>query len=227
MEPLLSIVIPTLNAAAGLPETLAALDEAAGWPCEAVVADGGSADGTADIALAAGARVIDSPRGRGPQMIAGAAAARGAWLLFLHADSVPAPGWARAAAGFINGPDSSARAAYFRFRLDDDTAPARRVVRLTEWRCRRLGLPYGDQGLLIGQNFYGQLGGYRPLVLMEDVDLVRRIGRQRLVALDHDTVTSAARYRRDGYWKRPLRNLFCLTLFTLGVPAGRVARLYE
>ncbi len=226
MEPRLSIVIPTLNAAAGLPATLSALGEAADWPCEVVVADGGSTDATAKIARTGGARVIDAPRGRGPQLIAGATAAKGRWLLFLHADTVLAPGWSRSAAAFLDDPDSGVRAAYFRFLLDDDSAPARRVARLTDWRCRRLGLPYGDQGLLISRDFYDRLGGYQPLVLMEDVDLVRRIGRSQLFALHHDAVTSAARYRRDGYWARPMRNLLCLTLFMLGVPAGRIARLY-
>ena len=82
------------------------------------------------------------------------------------------------------------------------------------------------RGCCIAAPLYRALGGFRPLPLMEDVDLVRRIGRRRLVALDADAVTSAARYRSDGYLRRPLRNLACLTLYFLGVPPRIIARLY-
>jgi hypothetical protein len=97
---------------------------------------------------------------------------------------------------------------------------------MAAWRARRLGLPYGDQGLLIGRAFLESLGGYPPLPLMEDVALVRRIGRRRLDALAADAVTSAARYRREGYVARPLRNLFCLGLYFAGVPPAAIRRLY-
>src|SRR4051794_22946840 len=106
----LSVVIPTLEAAAALPPTLAALDEGrrSGLVAEMIVADGGSADGTRALARAAGARVIEAPGGRGAQLAAGAAAAAGGWLLFLHADTVPEPGWADACARFIEQPSSPA-----------------------------------------------------------------------------------------------------------------------
>ncbi|HEY0524800.1 MAG TPA: TIGR04283 family arsenosugar biosynthesis glycosyltransferase [Stellaceae bacterium] len=220
----LSIVIPTLNAAAGLGATLAALAEAR--DAEIVVADGGSRDGTSALAEAAGARVVAASRGRGLQLAAGAAAARGDWLLFLHADTVLPPGWADAVATFVNDPANARRAGYFAFRLDDDDPRARRLERAVAWRCRRLALPYGDQGLLIGRTLYDAVGGFRPLPLMEDVDLVRRLGPERLAALPVAAVTSAARYRRDGYWRRPLRNLTCLSLYFLGLSPERIARLY-
>ena len=87
-------------------------------------------------------------------------------------------------------------------------------------------LPYGDQGLLIHRDLYRAVGGYRRLPLMEDVDLVRRIGRDNLVPLAADALTSAARYRRDGWLLRPLRNLTCLTLYFAGVPPQTLQRLY-
>jgi hypothetical protein len=89
-----------------------------------------------------------------------------------------------------------------------------------------LALPYGDQGLLIHRDLYDQLGGYRPLPLMEDVDLVRRIGRRRLTVLPVRAETSARRWRQDGWLARSARNLVCLALFFVGVPAARIARLY-
>jgi rSAM/selenodomain-associated transferase 2 len=221
----LSVIIPTLNAAEDLPATLAAL---AGSTLvgEMVVADGGSSDATVVIAGATGARVVHGERGRGPQLAAGAAAASGDWLLFLHADCRLAPGWEEAVAAFLAAPDPGSRAGYFGFALDDPSPPARRLERIVAWRCRALGLPFGDQGLLIARSLYRAVGGFAPVPLMEDVDLARRIGRHRLALLDARAVSSARRYRSGGYLRRPLRNLFCLSLYFAGVPPSRIARLY-
>ena len=119
------------------------------------------------------------------------------WLLLLHADTRLAPGWRQVRID----PGS---AAYFRFALDSDDSRARRLERLVAWRCRVLALPYGDQGLLIHRNLLAEVGGIRALPLMEDVDLVRRLGRRRLVALDVAAITSAEKW--EGRWlPAPLR----------------------
>jgi len=226
--PPLSIVMPTLNAAAALGATLDALDEAREELLrEIVVVDGGSGDETPSLARARGARVIAGPRGRGIQLAAGGAAASGEWLLFLHADTRLGRGWSRPIAAFIADPANRARAGYPRFCLDDPSPAARWIEAGVRWRCRRLALPFGDQGLLIGAALYRELGGFRPLPLMEDVDIVRRLGRRRLAALDADAVTSAARYHRDGFVLRPLRNLTCLTLYFLGMPPSALLRIYD
>ena len=224
----LSVIIPTLDAAAGLPAMLDALDEGrqAGLVGEILVVDGGSRDATTRLAEAVGARVIAAPRGRGAQLTAGGATARGDWLLFLHADTRLAPGWSAAVADFIADDGNANRAGYLRFRLDDASPAARRVEAMVAWRCRVLALPYGDQGLLISAALYRAIGGFRPLPLMEDVDMSRRLGRRRLVPLSADALTSAARYRRDGYVARPLRNLGCLALYFLGLPPRVILRLY-
>lgn len=232
---LLSVVIPTLDAVDQLGPTLRALTAVGGGgepeseipEIEIIVTDGGSQDATRDVAAAAGARVITAPPGRGSQFAAGAAVAKGTWLLFLHADTRPAPGWRAHVAAFIKDPANRERAATFRFALDDDGAQARLLVLLVAWRCRALGLAYGDQGLVIGREFYMSLGGFAPMVLMEDVEMVRRIGRRRMVMLDCPAITSAARYREGGYIRRSARNLFCLTLYFLGVPVGIIARIYR
>jgi rSAM/selenodomain-associated transferase 2 len=221
----LSVVIPTLDAATELRKTLASL--ASPVVREIIVADGGSVDGTVAVARAAGARMIAAPRGRGTQLAAGGAAARGEWLLFLHADCRPVRGWADAVAGFAAAPDAAGRAGYFSFALDDDCRAARRLERIVAWRCRALALPYGDQGMLISRVLYDAVGGYAPIPLMEDVDLVRRLGRTRLAPIRIAVRASAQRYREGGYIRRPLRNLLCLALYFLGVAPGRIARIYR
>jgi rSAM/selenodomain-associated transferase 2 len=218
-------VVPTLNAAAGLARLLPLLRQAA-MPIEIIVADGGSTDATQATAKAFEAKWIASPRGRGVQLMAGAGAGSGGWLLFLHADSQPEEGWEAAVERFCRHPQVASRAGYFDLALDDPSPAARRLERIVAWRCRWLGLPYGDQGLLISRRLYDAVGGYAALPLMEDVDLVRRLGRDRLARIGARCLTSAARYRRDGYWRRPLRNLCCLTLYFAGLPPQRIARLY-
>lgn len=217
----LTVVIPALDAARTLPGTVAALGR---LPAEIIVVDAGSTDGTAAVAEGLGARVLAAPRGRGGQIAAGLAAGTGPWLLILHADTRLAPGWAEAVLQAMRSPG---RAGYFRFVLDDDSPAARRLERAVAWRCRKLALPYGDQGLLIHRDLLTSVGGMRPLPLMEDVDLVRRLGRGRLALLDATAVTSAERWRREGYLRRSARNLSCLALWFLGVPPRMIQRVYS
>ena len=219
---MLSVVIPALNAAPRLAATIAAV---AATAAEILVVDGGSADSTVTLAQACGARVMTAPRGRGPQLAAGVAAARGDWLLLLHADTRLAPDWPAAAVAHIAaGP---ARAGYFRFALDSADPRARCLERVVAWRSRVLALPYGDQGLLIHRDLLAAVGSVRPLPLMEDVDLVRRLGRARLASLPAAAVTSAERWEREGWRRRSARNLLCLAAWFGGVPPARLARLYR
>jgi glycosyltransferase involved in cell wall biosynthesis len=202
---------------------LAALAES-GLLREIIVSDAGSRDDTVAIAAAAGAHVVTGPHGRGIQLIAGAAAATGDRLLFLHADCRLAAGWERAAAEFIARPDASDPAGYFTFALDDPDPAARRLERIVAWRCRVLGLPYGDQGLLIARGLYEAVGGFAPIPLMEDVDLIRRLGRGRLAPIAVRAVSSAGGTAA----KAPaaaIRNLLCLSLYLAGFRRGRSSPL--
>jgi rSAM/selenodomain-associated transferase 2 len=217
----IDVVIPTLNAARSLARTLESLRGE-----QITVCDGGSRDDTTTIARQAGAIVMVSEPGRGRQLADGAMAGSAPWLLFLHADTTLSKGWSTAARQFMALPADAPKAGYFRLRLASADRRARRLERLVAWRCRTFGLPYGDQGLLIERAFYRQLGGFRALPLMEDVDLVRRVGRQNLVPLDADAVTSAERYEHDGWLARPMRNLSCLALYFAGLSPTVIRRLY-
>lgn len=220
-----SVIIPTRNAALVLPATLAAIRaEAPDVPI--IVIDGESADATVVLASAGGARVMATSPGRGRQLAAGIAAATTPWVLLLHADTQLGAGWNAEAQAFMAAPANAGRAGYFRFALASEDPRARRLERLVAWRCRRLGLPYGDQGLLVARETLGAFGGVRPLPLMEDVDLVRRLGRRRLVALAASALTSAARWMEGGWTRRSARNLACLALWYAGVPPRLLVRLY-
>jgi rSAM/selenodomain-associated transferase 2 len=191
-----------------------------------LVVDGGSDDDTTNVARAAGAGVLTAARGRGFQLAAGAAATAAPWMLFLHADTRLEQGWRNAASGIMEDPQNLSRAAVFRFVLDSDARRARRVERFVAWRSRRLGLPYGDQGLLVHRELYDQVGGYMAVPMLEDVAIVRKIGRRRLTFLKPAAVTSAARFEQDGYLLRSMRNYLVLGLYFLGVPPKALKRLY-
>ncbi|MDF0599931.1 TIGR04283 family arsenosugar biosynthesis glycosyltransferase [Psychromarinibacter sp. C21-152] len=221
-----SVIVPTLDAAREVPATLASLGEGLeeGVIRELILSDGGSADGTARIADAAGAILVTGPAGRGGQLARGAAEAQAEWLLFLHADTQLGPGWAPALLGHLR--DHPDKAGHFRLAFRADGSAARLVARWANFRARAFGLPYGDQGLLISRRLYDAVGGYPEIPLMEDVALARALGR-RLVPLPATAWTSAERYERQGWLRRGTRNLVTLTRYLLGADPERLARAYS
>lgn len=228
---MLTVVVPTLNAEQSLAATLSSLVPAVvdGVVRQVIVVDGGSTDRTLKIAEDSGADIVRAERGRGRQLAAGARQAKQGWLLFLHADTILDAGWEREIAAFVERVEIGQRpltAASFRFALDDLGFLPRLIEAGVALRCTLFRLPYGDQGLLIPRRLYDEVGGYKALPLMEDVDIVRRLGRKRTVILRTAAVTSAVRYKRDGYLKRTLRNWCCLTLWLLRAPMPVIERLY-
>jgi rSAM/selenodomain-associated transferase 2 len=227
----ISVIIPSYQAMPRLTECLSALVEGlgAGLIREAIVVDAGSSDHSAALATDMGCRVIqidETMRGRGFQLQQGAQAAAGDWLLFLHADTVLQVGWLQAVEAHIFGPDA-AKAAYFQLAFNQTHKGARRVASLANLRAAILGLPYGDAGLLLPRKLYEAVGGYQNLALMEDVDLIRRIGKSRLVGLSAIAQTSGQKFERGGWVAVPLRNLVLASAFLLGMKPATLARLYR
>lgn len=223
----LSVIIPTLNAAGELPQCLASLmpGAEAGLIREVLLSDGGSGDATAEIADAAGASIIESEPGRGKQLAAGAEAARGEWLLFLHADTALTRDWVERARDHMS--NAPGRAAYFTLAFRSDHPMAKHVAARANRRAKLLGLPYGDQGLLVPRSLYKEAGGYQDLPLMEDVALVRTIGKRRLNMLSAEARTSAAKYERDGWRKRSWKNAWLITRYLFGASPEKLAAAYS
>ncbi|MEB3247356.1 MAG: TIGR04283 family arsenosugar biosynthesis glycosyltransferase [Synechococcus sp.] len=203
----LTVLIPTLNEAARLPLLLADL---ARWPTDVqvVVIDAGSVDATRTLATLAGAEVLlSSEAGRGQQLILGMARRRHDWILVLHADSRLPDRWPDAVNAVLLGPSSDRHGWYFDFQVEGDRPMLRLLERAVALRSGCGQRPYGDQGLLIHQNLYTAVGGYKPIPLMEDLDLVQRIARQhRLRRLLCPLVTSNRRWQEQGVLSRAWNN---------------------
>ena len=220
---MISVVIPTLNAERKLPRCFDSLIAAAvaGMVREVIIADSGSSDATLAIADAAGARVVPAGKNRSECLIAGAAVAKSDWLLFLHPETALEPGWHNEAESFIaQFMPERPQAAVFRFALEDFGPAARRAEARAALRGWLLALSYGDQGLLIPKRLYTKLGGYRPLAKMEDADLVRRIGRRRLMQLRARAINHVDA-RARGAW----RGFWLSLLHALHIPSRVVSRL--
>lgn len=221
----ISLIVPTLNAEAHLPRCLESLMEGlpAGLIRELIVSDGGSTDRTQAIAEAAGAHIVTGPASRGGQLRRGAARAQGRWLLILHADTVMEPGWSACVADHIaerNDP------AYFRLAFRAAGIMPRWFAGWANLRAGLFALPYGDQGLLLRAEDYARAGGFPDQPLMEDVALVRALGRP-LSALPARAFTGADRYQRDGWLRRGARNLWTLARYFAGADPERLAESYR
>jgi rSAM/selenodomain-associated transferase 2 len=190
---------------------------------EVIVVDGASRDGTADAARAEGAHVIGCAPSRGLQLDAGARAATGEWLVFLHADTRLESGWCDALRAV---PDDAAGGA-FRFAIDSAGPSYRAIEAAVALRCRALGLPYGDQALFARREAYARAGGFPPLPLMEDVAFVSRLRRAGPVALLRARAfTSPRRWERGGLVRTTARNAWLLAQYGMGRPPERLARRY-
>ena len=215
----ISVIIPALNESARIRAAVASASGAAG--VEVIVADGGSTDGTATIAGLLGASVISSTPGRAAQMNAGAGVATGDVLLFLHADTTLPEGYDTHVRETLGRPGTVAGA--FMFRVDRPSPSLRVIEILAGLRCRAFGLPYGDQGIFVRADVFRAVGGYPDMPIMEDFELMRRVGRLGRVGLAGAcTVTSARRWEEAGVLRMTLVNQAVILAYILGVPPERI-----
>lgn len=168
--------------------------------------------------------LINSNPGRGLQLATGANFASGEWLFFLHGDSQLPKSWLKVLAKHVDhDPD---KAFTFRLRFDDQGFFPRLLEYWVRFRCFAFALPYGDQGLFISKDLYDDIGGYKDMPLMEDVDIIKRIGRARLIVGSDEVITSAEKYNKYGYLLRMIWNGFCLLLYKLGVDPATIKKVY-
>jgi rSAM/selenodomain-associated transferase 2 len=219
----LSVIIPALNEGVRIRRAIESARNAGA--AEVVVVDGGSEDDTVAASESAGAIVLRGARGRAAQQNRGAQAARGRWLLFLHADNWLAPEAGAQLRGVFRRPDVGCGA--FRQRIDAPGILYRGLERGNALRIRLWSLPYGDQGIFVRRDLFEQLGGFPPLPLMEDVALMRKLSRlSRPVLLPGPLHVDARRWQRQGVVQQTLRNWSLLTAYYLGVSPTRLAPSY-
>ena len=221
----LSIVIPALDEAANLARVLPGL-VAREPAAEVLVMDGGSADDSrAVVTRTPSVRWLPAPRGRARQMNAGARAARGDVLLFLHADTVLPDGAGAAILAALTDPEVAG--GRFDVRLDSRRPLLALVGWLMNRRSRLTGICTGDQGIFVRRTVFEALGGYPDIPLMEDVELTRRLKRHgRLVALPLRVVTSARKWEREGVVRTIVLMWGLRLLYALGVSPARLHRCY-
>jgi rSAM/selenodomain-associated transferase 2 len=218
----LAVIIPALEEESSLSRTL---QRVAGLGDELVVSDGGSSDGTVEAARRLGARVVEGPRGRGPQLNRGAAATEAEILLFLHADSLPPTGAADAIRRAVS---AGAEGGGFQVRFEGDSFWMRLGTRLVNLRTRLTRLPLGDQGHFVTRAVFNEMGGYRDWPILEDLDFARSLRRRGgLVILPLPMRTSFRRYLKRGVVRTVAVNWLIWMLYALGVSPHCLARLYR
>jgi rSAM/selenodomain-associated transferase 2 len=221
----LSVIIPCLNEAEGIADTLQSLVPLRTRGVEIVVVDGGSTDNTCEIARAHTGQVISAPRGRAKQMNAGAHHARGEILLFLHADCrLPA-----AADAIITDGLNRARTTWGRFDVTlTGKHPLLRVVgAMMNLRSRLTGIATGDQGIFVTRSLFEACGGFPDIALMEDIALSKRLKRYgRPLCLRHRMMVSGRRWEKHGVL-RTILLMWCLRLaYWLGADPDKLALRY-
>lgn len=209
----ITVIIPTLRMDEGLEKLIEVL------PDDVIIVNGGFETYSFKDRM-----VVNTNPGRGLQLRTGAQFAKGDWLFFLHSDSTLTQGWVKVLTDHrTNHPD---KAFAFRLRFDDEGFFPRLLEYWVRFRSYVFALPYGDQGLFISRALYDEVGGYNDMPLMEDVDIVRRIGRSRIRVGRQILITSAEKYNKYGYILRMFRNGFCLLLYKLGVDPATIKKIY-
>ncbi len=226
----LSIIIPVLNETSVLPGLLGHLAPLRARGAEVIVVDGGSEDGSQQIASHAGALLVHCERGRARQMNAGATAAHGDVLLFLHADTL-LPARAMQAIETALRHDGRARDyawGHFDVHIDGRSFMLRVVAGLMNWRSRLTGIATGDQAMFVTRAAFETAGGFPDQPLMEDIEISRRLlTLSRPVCLKEKVITSGRRWETCGVWKTIWLMWRLRWSYWRGVSASELARSYR
>ena len=222
---MISVIVPALNEQDNIRRSIEGLLNE-GCDCEIIVADGGSADKTAQAAKSyPGVLFIQSRKGRGKQMNLGASVASGDILLFLHADTILETGWASEILSVLE--DTSISGGAFTFSIRSPLWKYRLVEAWVKLRSKLCLMPYGDQAIFVRKSAFDLIGGYKNIPLMEDVDLIRRLKKfGTIVILSKKAVTSERRWSKKGLIRTAAMNQFIMLLYKLGVNPNRLARIY-
>jgi rSAM/selenodomain-associated transferase 2 len=224
MQKTISIIIPTLNEADCIETTLSILTHRE--TIEVIVVDGGSTDGTADLAKSCGATLLTTDPSKSGQMNTGAKAAGGDIFLFLHADTLVPENFEKSIISAIYQDGVAAGA--FQLRINSESKGLRFIERVANWRSRHLQTPYGDQGIFVTQSLFQEIGGYADIAIMEDFELIRRLKRRgKIIILDQSVTTSPRRWQNLGIFKTWLLNQIIAVAYIFGYPPERLAHWYR
>jgi len=222
IPPKISVIVPTLNEAKHLFQCLEKVNE--GFDVEAIVVDGGSTDCTEQL-VNGFSHFMKCEKGRAAQQNAGAAAASGEILLFLHADTELPANWDFIVRSALEKQWVSLGA--FRFAVKERLTGIGAVEWGTNIRSRLFGMPYGDQGFFLRRDTFEAIGGFPDQTILEDVELVRRARRLgKIVTVQEKVLTSGRRWQKCGVFRTTMINQLILLGAALGVPPHKLRRLY-
>lgn len=221
---MVSIIVPALNEASHIHDTIRALQALEGEN-EILVVDGGSHDQTVEVVRQAGVTVFESACGRGTQQHLGALKARGDILWFVHADTIPPPHAISDIVGALH--DSSVIGGNFGLIFDGNSRAARQLTAIYP-ALRWLNLCYGDSGIFVRRTIYDAVGGFCPFALFEDLDLLRRLRKVgRFVHLDTRILTSSRRFEKRNFASMWMHWTALQILYWAGVHPNLLARWYR
>jgi hypothetical protein len=220
----LSIIIPTLNEANAFEEAISKLPKSE--QVEIVVVDGGSSDGSAELARELGIRVLSTAPSKAEQMNAGAAEARGEVLLFLHADTRLPANFEEKVMAAVSRKGFCAGA--FTLGIDSEDRGLRFIEWVANWRTRFFQMPYGDQALFVSRDLFIEIGGFPDYPIMEDFELIRRLKKKGTITILPESVkTSPRRWKNLGVFKTWFLNQIIIGAYFIGIPPRRLAFWYR
>jgi len=219
-----TLVIPTYNAQKTINTTLNNVSKKFQ---NIIIVDGYSKDLTKNICKKYNTQFFTSKTNRGMQLKLGGEKAGTNWIFFLHADSILQNSAIDKIAEFISIDKNNYKAAAFKLKFNQKNIYASCLSKIVFFRSKYFKLPYGDQGLIISKTFYNKIGGFKPLPIMEDVEIVKNIGFKNIQILDSYIITDSIRYKNQGWLIRPLINLYCLSLYFLGFNINYINKIYK